>query len=143
MTDPREAPDRTRERKSLFALITDVPRLIRDLIRAEIQAAKDEIAGKLKATGIGVGLLFGAVFVLLWALMVLIAAGVLGLATVLPAWAAALIVGGALLLVAVIIALIGIAVLKRGVPPTPTDTIDNVKKDVRAVRGLRKHEETR
>ena len=143
MTDPRRGPDRTRERKSLFALITDVPRLIRDLVRAEIQAAKDEVAGKLKAAGIGVGLLLGAVFVLLWALMVLIAAGVLGLATVLPAWVAALIVGGALLLIAVLIALIGITVLKRGVPPTPTDTIDNVKEDVRAVRGLRKHEVSR
>lgn len=134
MTDPRQSG----ERKGLFALIADVPRLIGDLVRAEIQAAKDEIAGKLKAAGIGVGLLVGAGLFALFALMVLLAAAVLGLATVLPAWAAALIVGGALLLIAVIIALIGIAALKRGVPPMPTDTMDSVKEDVRAVRGLRK-----
>lgn len=134
MTDPRQSS----ERKGLFALIADVPRLIGDLVRAEIQAAKDEIAGKLKAAGIGVGLLVGAGLFALFALMVLLAAAVLGLATVLPAWAAALIVGGALLLIAVIIALIGIAALKRGVPPMPTDTMDSVKEDVRAVRGLRK-----
>lgn len=134
MTDPRQSG----ERKGLFALIADVPRLIGDLVRAEIQAAKDEIAGKLKAAGIGVGLLVGAGLFVLFALMVLLAAAVLGLATVLPAWAAALIVGGALLLIAVIIALIGVSALKRGVPPMPTDTMDSVKEDVRAVRGLRK-----
>lgn len=134
MTDPRQSG----ERKGLFALIADVPRLIGDLVRAEIQAAKDEIAGKLKAAGIGVGLLVGAGLFALFALMVLLAAAVLGLATVLPAWAAALIVGGALLLIAVIIALIGVSALKRGVPPMPTDTMDSVKEDVRAVRGLRK-----
>ncbi|WP_168914697.1 phage holin family protein [Microcella flavibacter] len=134
MTDPRQSS----ERKGLFALIADVPRLIGDLVRAEIQAAKDEIAGKLKAAGIGVGLLVGAGLFALFALMVLLAAAVLGLATVLPAWAAALIVGGALLLIAVIIALIGVSALKRGVPPMPTDTMDSVKEDVRAVRGLRK-----
>ncbi len=134
MTDPRQSS----ERKGLFALIADVPRLIGDLVRAEIQAAKDEIAGKLKAAGIGAGLLVGAGLFALFALMVLIAAAVLGLATVLPGWAAALIVGGALLLIAAIIALIGISALKRGVPPMPTDTMDSVKEDVRAVRGLRK-----
>lgn len=134
MTDPRQSG----ERKGLFALIADVPRLIGDLVRAEIQAAKDEIAGKLKAAGIGVGLLVGAGLFALFALMVLLAAAVLGLATVLPAWAAALIVGGALLLIAVVIALIGVSALKRGVPPMPTDTMDSVKEDVRAVRGLRK-----
>ncbi|WAB84584.1 phage holin family protein [Microcella daejeonensis] len=134
MTDPRQSG----ERKGLFALIADVPRLIGDLVRAEIQAAKDEIAGKLKAAGIGAGLLVGAGLFALFALIVLLFAAVLGLATVMPAWAAALIVGGALLLIAVLVALIGIAALKRGVPPMPTDTMDSVKEDVRAVRGLRK-----
>ncbi|WAB82405.1 phage holin family protein [Microcella daejeonensis] len=134
MTDPRQSG----ERKGLFALIADVPRLIGDLVRAEIQAAKDEIAGKLKAAGIGAGLLVGAGLFALLALIVLLFAAVLGLATVMPAWAAALIVGGALLLIAVLVALIGIAALKRGVPPMPTDTMDSVKEDVRAVRGLRK-----
>ena len=55
-----------------------------------------------------------------------------------PAWAAALIVGGILLVLAALIGLVGYGQLKRGVPPTPTETIDSVKEDVRAIRGLRK-----
>ena len=61
----------------------------------------------------------------------------LGLAEVLPAWAAALIVGGALLLLAGILVAVGIAQLKRGLPPTPTDTIESINEDVRIVRGVR------
>ena len=70
-----------------------------------------------------------------FAALVLVAAAVLGLATVLPAWAAALIVGGVLLLLTGIIAGIGIAQLKRGLPPTPSDTIDSIGDDIRVLRG--------
>ena len=109
-----------------------------DLVRAEIAALKAEIAAKMKAAGIGAGLLVGAAVFGLFAVLVLIAAGVLALALVLPPWAAALIIGAVLLIIAAIIAAIGIGQLKRGVPPTPTETIESVKDDVRAVRGLRK-----
>ncbi len=137
-SSPRATPPPAAERRSLFALIADVPRLIGDLVRAEIAALKAEIAAKMKAAGIGAGLLVGAAVFGLFAVLVLIAAGVLALALVLPPWAAALIIGAVLLIIAAIIAAIGIGQLKRGVPPTPTETIESVKDDVRAVRGLRK-----
>lgn len=135
---PRDSTPPAAERRGLFALIADVPRLIGDLVRAEIASLKAEIAAKMKAAGIGAGLLVGAAVLGLFAALVLIAAGVLALALVLPAWAAALIVGVALLAIAGIVAAAGVAQLKRGVPPTPTETIESVKDDVRAVRGLRK-----
>jgi len=138
MTTPRSTPSPAAERRGLFALIADVPRLIGDLVRAEIASLKAEIAAKLKQAGIGAGLLVGAGVLAFFATLVLIAAGVLALSLVLPAWAAALIVGVALLIIAGIIAAVGINRLKKGVPPTPTDTLESVQEDVRAVRGLRK-----
>ncbi len=129
-----------RERRGLFTLISDIPGLIRELIEAEIASLKAEIIGKLKAAGIGAGFLVTAGVFAFFATLVLTAAGILALALVLPAWAAALIVGGALLALAGIAAAIGVSQLKHGVPPTPTQTIDSVKEDVRVVRGLRKRE---
>lgn len=127
-----------RERRGFFALLADIPGLMSELIAAEIEQLKAEITGKLKAAGVGAGLVVVAGAFAFFAILAMLAAAVLALALVLPAWAAALIVGGALLLIAGVAAAIGIAQLKRGVPPTPTDTIESVKKDVRTVRGLRK-----
>jgi hypothetical protein len=125
-------------KRSLFRLIGDLPTLLMDLVRGEIESLKQELLGKLKHAGVGIGLLVGAATFAFFALLVLIAAAVLGLATVLPAWASALIIGGGVLLVAVILALVGIASLKKGVPPAPTETIKSIKKDVRAIKGIGK-----
>ena len=129
-------PSRDAPKRSLFRLIGDLPGLLSDLVRQEIEQLKQEIVGKLTKAGVGIGLLVGAAAFLFFALLVFTAAGILGLATVLPAWAAALIVGGALLVITAILALIGIAQLKRGVPPAPTETIKSIKKDVRVIRGI-------
>jgi hypothetical protein len=130
------------ERRGLFSLIAEVPKLLRELIEAEIASLKAEITGKIKAAGTGAGLLIGASFFAFIALLVLAAAGILALALVVPPWAAALIVAGIFLTIAGIAAAVGVNHLKRAVPPTPTDTIDSVKKDVRAVRGIRKRDAT-
>lgn len=95
------------------------------------------MSSKLKSVGIGAGLLVGAGVFAFFAALVLLAAAVLALATVLPAWASALIVGGSLLLLAGIVAGIGIAQLKRGLPPTPSDTIESIGEDIRVIRGER------
>lgn len=122
-------------KRSLFKLIGDLPTLVVDLFRAEIESLKQEFTDKLKNAGIGVGLIAAAATVAFFALLVLLAAAVLGLATVLPAWAAALIVGGVILIIAVILLLVGVATLKKGVPPMPTTTIDSVKRDVSVITG--------
>jgi len=128
------------EKRSIFRLIGDLPGYIVDLVKSELEQLKSEIVGKLKAAGIGIGLLVGASAFLFFALGVFTAAAILGLATVLPAWAAALIVGGALVVIAVILVLIGISLLKRGVPPTPSETIESVKNDVSAFKGTGKRD---
>ncbi len=132
------SPAPTRERRGLFALIADLPRLIRELIEAELAQLKAEVIGKLKAAGIGAGFLVTAGAFAFFGVLVLTAAGVLALALVMPAWAAALVVGGVLIVLAAIAAAIGVQQLRASVPPTPTQTLESVKEDVRVLRGLGK-----
>jgi putative superfamily III holin-X len=124
-------------RRSLFSLIADVPTLLADLVRNEIELLKQEITAKIKHAGIGLGLLAGAGAFAFFTIGVLTAAAILGLAEVIPAWAAALIIGGGLLLITLILLLIGVGQLKRATP-TPTETITSVKKDVNAIKGIGK-----
>jgi Putative Actinobacterial Holin-X, holin superfamily III len=58
----------------------------------------------------------------------------IGLASVLPAWAAALIVGGALLVVAGVAALMGKSQVSKAAPPVPEQTVQSVKADVEEVK---------
>jgi len=129
-----------KEKRSLFRLIGDLPGLVGDLIRAEIESIKKEIVSKLASLGIGIGLLVVAVLFLFFMLATLIAAAVLGIATALPAWLAALIVAAGLLVLAAIVGLIGVGQLKRGVPPAPTESIKSIKKDVNVIKGTGKRD---
>jgi hypothetical protein len=70
--------------------------------------------------------------------MVLIAAAILGLAEVLPGWAAALIVAGVLLAITAVLVFLGSALVKKGTPPAPSETISSIQNDVRAIKGTRK-----
>lgn len=126
-------------KRGLFSLIADLPSLLITLIKAELELLQKEVTGKLKKAGIGIGLLVVAGLFAFFALGLLLTAAVAGLiAAGLTAWASALIIGGGLLVIAVILLASGIALLKRGVPPTPDDTIDSVKQDVRTIQGLGK-----
>ena len=124
-------------KRSFLRLIADLPGLLIDQIRNEFELLKQEIVGKLKYAGIGVGLLIAGGCCAFFAMGVLIAAAILGLAEVLPGWAAALIVAGALLIITVILVGIGLQQLKRGTPPAPTETITSVKKDINAIKGIK------
>ena len=128
-------------KKSVFALIADLPHLVIELVKEEVAHLKDELVAKLKHAGIGIGLLVGAGIFAFFMIMVFLAAAVLGFATFLPGWLAALIVAGILLVIVLILVLIGVAQLKKGVPPTPTETIDSVKRDVNAIKGIGKRQE--
>jgi predicted phage tail protein len=132
---PPKAPKR-----SLFSLIGDLPHLLVDQVRNEIELLKKELTDKIKHAGIGIGLLVGAGAFAFFFALVLTAAGILGLATVLPAWAAALIVAGVLLLITVILALVGIAQLRSSTPATPEKTITSIKQDVRTIQGTGKRD---
>jgi hypothetical protein len=125
-------------RRSLFQLIGDLPGYLADLIRSEIELLKTELVEKAKYFGVGAGLVAAGAVIALYAFGVLLAAAVLGIATALPAWLAALIVGVVLLIITTVLVLIGVRQLKRAAPPVPTETIDNVKKDVDAIKGIGK-----
>jgi len=135
-TESRTAPP-TRKR-SLLQLVTDIPTLVTDLIQREIDLVKAEMLAKLKALGIGAGLIAGAVVVLLAMLGVLLTAAILALGQVIAPWLAALLVAALLLIIAGILALIGYRVLKKGIPPIPTDSIDSLQRDYRAIKGIGK-----
>jgi len=128
------------ERKSIFRLIGDLPGLVGELIRGELESIKKEIISKLISVGVGVGLLVVALGFLFFMLAALVAAAILGIATALPAWLAALIVAGGLLILGAIVGLIGVGQLKRGVPPAPTESIESIKKDVNVIRGTGKRD---
>ena len=55
---------------------------------------------------------------------------------IMPGWLAALLVAAALLVIAVIIGLIGYRVLKKGIPPLPSETISGLKKDLNVIKGV-------
>ena len=132
-TSSKPAPKR-----SLLSLVTDIPALIQELFHREVELLKAELIGKLKALGIGAGLLAGAAVVLLFMVGTLLTAAILALGQLMPGWLAALIVSVFLLIVAGILALIGYRILKRGIPPVPTQSIDSLQKDYRAIRGIGK-----
>lgn len=127
-----------RPKRSLVSLVTDIPALIQELFHREVELLKAELFAKLKALGIGAGMLVGAGVVLLFMVGVLLTSAVLALSLVMPGWLAALIVAAFLLIVAGILALIGYRVLKRGIPPVPTESIESLQKDYRAIRGIGK-----
>lgn len=122
-----EAP-KLRPKRSLFSLIADLPRLLAEAARSEIEALKKEMVDKAKHAGVGIGLLAVAGFFAFFAFAVLVAAAVLGIAVALPAWAAALIVATGLLLLTALLVLIGVSELKRGAPPTTEEAIERLKK---------------
>jgi hypothetical protein len=108
---------------------------VRALVRKDVEMAKEEIATKAKRVGVGAGMFGAAGLIALVALGAFTAAAILGLAIVLPAWAAALIVGVFWAIVASIVALTGKRNLAAGAPPVPSDTARTVKADVRALAG--------
>lgn len=130
----------TREKRSLFALIAGLPTLVTDLVTAEIEQLKAELARKFAALGIGAGLIAGAGVVLLFMVGVLLTAAILGLSLVMPGWLAALLVALLLLIVAAVLAWAGYLKLKSGIPPIPTESINSLRRDLNVVRGVGKRE---
>ena len=104
------------------------------LVRSEIALAKTELKDKAMHAGVGIGMLVVGAVLVLYGLGFLFAAGMEGLATVMPTWLAALIVGLVLVLVAGALAFVGVKQLQRGVPPTPTAAVDSIKEDVETIK---------
>ena len=116
-------------------LVGQMSEQVSRLVRDELQLAQAEMKAKGKAAGMGAGLFGGAGLMAAYGLGVLLAAAVLGLATVVDAWLAALIVGLVVLAVAGVAALVGKKQVAQASPPVPTEAIDGAKRDAEALKG--------
>ena len=140
MATTQGVPSGSPRKRSLLELLADVPVLVRELVVGEIELLKQEMLRKLKALGIGAGLLLGAIIFVGAMFGVLLTAAILALSAIMPGWLAALLVAAVLLIIAVILGLIGYRVLKKGIPPLPNETITGLKKDLNVIRGVGKRE---
>lgn len=119
--------------QSTAELIQHASEQISRLVRDELRLARAELSQKGRTAGIGVGLLGGGGVVALYGVAALLTALVLGLAEVMPAWAAALIVGLGLLAVAGVLAVVGRGRVRDAAPPVPEETVASVRRDIGAV----------
>lgn len=111
MTTPRGFRDKADD--SLFTLLGDIPELVRNLVVAEIDAAKAWLSKTAKDAGIGAGWFVGALFVLFWSLPVFFAFVIAGLSSWWPVWLSALVVFGGMLLIVALLALLGLRRFKK------------------------------
>jgi putative superfamily III holin-X len=125
---------RTDQDRPLGELVQDLSRQTSTLIRQEMRLAQAELAEKGRHASKGAGMFGGAGLVALYGVGALVAAAILGLATVLEPWIAAAAIGLALLLVAGILALTGKRELEEAGPPKPEQALDSVQRDIETVK---------
>ncbi len=104
------------------------------LVRAEVELAKAELAQKGKQAGIGAGMFGGAGVFGLYGVGALVAAAVAGLATAVDTWLAALIVAVVLLAVAGVAARLGKSRVQAASPPVPEQAIETTKEDLEVTK---------
>jgi membrane protein implicated in regulation of membrane protease activity len=103
------------------------------LVHDELALARAELTEKGKHAGLGAGLFGGGGVLALYGVGALVAAAVLLLDLVMPAWLAALVMSLVLLAIAGILALVGRKQVKQAVPPMPTAAAESMRADVDAV----------
>ena len=115
---------------SVAELVKQLSEQTSRLARQEVELAKAELVAKGKRAGLGAGMFGAAGVVGFYALGVLIATAVLGLATAVSAWLAALIVAVVLASIAGVLALTGKSNVSAATPPVPEQASESVKEDV-------------
>jgi uncharacterized membrane protein YqjE len=108
---------------SVGQLVEQLSAQISALVRDEMALATAEMKRKGAQAGIGIGIGGAGAVMALLGLGALVAAAILGLATVLAAWLAALIIGVVLLVVAGVIS-----------PPVPEKAVQSTKQDIETVK---------
>jgi len=128
--------DKTAE-PTLGALVHDLSQQIPGLIRSEMRLAQAEVAEKGKRAGVGIGMFSVAGLLAFFALGTLVATAVIGLAHVMPAWAAGLVVAAVLLVGAALVGLAGKSQVAEATPAKPEMAIEGLKEDVATLKGDR------
>jgi membrane protein len=119
---------------SVSELVERLSAQISSLVRDEMALATTELKRKGAQAGIGIGIGGAGAVVALLGLGALVAAAILGLATVLAAWLAAVIVGVVLLVLAGIISALGITQVRQSAPPVPERAVENAKQDIQTLK---------
>jgi len=119
---------------SVAQLVERMSAQVSALVRDEMALATAEMKRKGAQVGIGVGLGGAGGVLALLGLGALVAAAVLGLASVVAAWLAALIVGVVLLALAGGLALAGIGQVRDATPPLPEQAVQSTKRDIETVK---------
>jgi len=130
VTTPRGFRDRSDD--SLFTLIGEIPELIRNLVIAEVDAGKAWVRRTSKDAGIGAVWFAVAFFFLFWAVGVLVAFAIIGLASWMPVWLSALVVFLVLLAAVAIFVLLGIQKFKK--VAKAQNPVQSIVQDVKEVR---------
>ncbi|MFI6493272.1 phage holin family protein [Streptomyces sp. NPDC050564] len=115
-------------------LVQRASQQLTELVRGEMRLAQAEMKQKAKRYGKGGGLFGGAGVIGFLMLQALVAAVIAALAVPLPVWAAALIVTAVLGVIATVMAVSGRKQVSQAAPPTPEQTIENVKADVAEIK---------
>ena len=125
---------RDRADDSLLTLLGEVPELVRNLVIAEIDAAKAWLARTAKDGGWGALWVFAALFVLFWSVPVLGTFIIAGFSEWWgwPVWLSALVVFVAMLIVTAVLAWLGILRFRKiGERQNPVQSIAQDVKEVR------------
>ncbi len=122
-----------RNDQSLGAMIGDLVGDVQDLIRGEVNLAKQEVKEEAKAAGIGVGLMVGAGVLAFVGLFFIGLTLTYALNAFIPIWAAALIVAVLFLIAAFVLFNMGKGRLQH-VDPVPRQTVESIKEDAEWVK---------
>jgi hypothetical protein len=117
-----------RESQSAFGLVRRLTDELATLLRQELTLATAEVARSMRIMLTGAAALAVGGAVLYTGLLVMLAAAVLGLATVLQPWLAALVIGAAVSIIGIVLVLAGI----RSIDPStlkPSRTTESLRKD--------------
>ncbi len=130
----REQGQSSASEASVGQLVERLSAQVSALVRDEMALATAEMKRKGAQAGIGIGIGGAGAVVALLGLGALVAAAVLGLATVLAAWLAALLVGVVLLALAGVISAVGITQVRNSTPPVPEQAVQSTKRDIQTVK---------
>ena len=122
-----------RNDQSLGAMIGELVGDVQDLIRGEVNLAKQEVKEEAKAAGMGVGLMVGAGVLAFVGLFFIGLTLTYALNAVIPIWAAALIVAALFLIAAFVLFTMGKGRLQH-VDPVPRQAVESIKEDAEWVK---------
>ena len=122
--------------RSLGDLFSDLTRDTAQLVRQEVNLAKTEVTQKATRAGKDVGMIAAGGAVAYIGLMAIVAAVALLLAHFMSPWIAALITGLAVSVIGGLLAMQGVAGLKR-INPVPQNTVETLKEDAQWLKEQR------